>query len=104
MGGVNQSHNFILNCADWEKFYKNNAHLHSKIDSIQIVSDDIGIAPVTGAVQNIGFANESDFYLPYFTAAHNQGVSICVGDGAPDEKLMLGIEAVLHLQEKAHYF
>lgn len=104
MGGVNQSHNFILNCSEWGNFYKKNACLHSKIDSISVSTDDIGIAPVTGAMQNIGFENERDFYLPYFTAAHNQGVSICVGDGAPDEKLLFGIEAVFRLQEKAHYF
>ena len=104
MGGVNQSHNFILNCSAWSEFYEKNPQLQSKIDSIHISSDDIGIAPVTGAVQNSGFENESDFYLPYFTAAHNQKISICVGDGAPDEKLLFGIEAVLRLQEKAYYF
>ncbi|MBD5406354.1 MAG: FMN-dependent dehydrogenase [Treponema sp.] len=104
MGGVNQNHNFILNCSAWGNFYEKNVCLHSKIDLISVSTDDIGIAPVTGAMQNIGFENESDFYLPYFTAAHNQGLSICVGDGAPDEKLQFGIEAVFRLQEKAHYF
>lgn len=106
MGGVDGSRNFILNCADWLKLY--NAELLAgrayNIDEIQVLPKHIGIAPVTGAVQNIGFPNESDFYLPYFTAAKNTGIDICVGDGAPDEKLLLGLEAVQKLEEKAYFF
>lgn len=106
MGGVDNSRNFILNCADWLKFY--NAEFLAgrayNIDGIKVLPKHIGIAPVTGAVQNIGFPNESDFYLPYFTAAKNTGIDICVGDGAPDEKLLLGIQAVQQLGEKAYFF
>ena len=106
MGGVDDSRNFILNCADWEKIYHaalrdGSAH---KIDRIQVEPAHIGIAPVTGAVQNVGFQNEHDFYLPYFTAAHNCGILVCTGDGAPDDKLALSIEAVRSLGTKAYCF
>ncbi len=106
MGGVDGSRNFILNCADWMKVYNaalldGSAH---KIDAIQIEPTHIGIAPVTGAVQNVGFQEERDFYLSYFTAAHNCGILICTGDGAPDEKLLLSIEAVRALGTKAYCF
>lgn len=106
MGGVDDNRNFILNCTDWLKFY--NAELLAgrayNIDEIKVLPAHIGIAPVTGAVQNIGFPNESDFYLPYFTAAKNSGIATCIGDGAPDEKLMLGLQAVQTLAEKAYFF
>lgn len=106
MGGVDNSRNFILNCADWLKFYNVEflAGRAYNIDGIKVLPKHIGIAPVTGAVQNIGFPNESDFYLPYFTAAKNTGIDICVGDGAPDEKLLLGMQAVQQLGEKAYFF
>ncbi|MBQ5998231.1 MAG: alpha-hydroxy-acid oxidizing protein [Treponema sp.] len=96
MGGVNGSRNFILNCAGWDKLPADT--------TISVLPEHIGIAPVTGAVQNIGYSKEEDFYLPYFTAAKESGIAICVGDGAPDEKLMLGIKAVRELNEKAYFF
>ena len=46
------------------------------------------------------YKNEEDFYLPYFTAAFNSGIGICVGDGCPDLKLHLGIQAIKSLKEK----
>ena len=132
MGGVNASHNFILNCKEWqqirEEFPKGIFSEESLVsvrqdfisqgmsedetdiflDAVRISRnvdcDSIGIAPVTGAVQNIGFEKEEDFYLPYFTAARNQGIAICVGDGAPDEKLELGLKAVQALDTKAYFF
>lgn len=96
MGGVNGSRNFILNCSAWDKIPADT--------SISVRPEHIGIAPVTGAVQNIGYSNEEDFYLPYFTSAKESGIALCVGDGAPDEKLQLGIKAVRELNEKAYFF
>lgn len=126
MGGVNDSRNFILNCEAWKKYAERmngseatncssgaeDASLAAKsgtsgvssLNQISVLPSDIGIAPVTGAVQNIGFENEADFYLPYFSAAKKTGISICVGDGAPDEKLELGLAAVLALKTKAYFF
>ncbi len=96
MGGVNNSQNFILNCDAWDKILAD--------EEIEVKAENLGIAPVTGAVQNIGFENEEDFYFPYFCAAQKEEISICVGDGAPDEKLKLGLEAVQELGTKAFFF
>ena len=96
MGGVENSRNFRLNCTAWDEFPAD--------ENIEVSCENLGIAPVTGAVQNIGYENEGDFYLPYFSAAKNTGISICAGDGAPDEKLKLGLSAVQELKEKAYFF
>lgn len=106
MGGVNGSRNFIINCTGWQKIYDSEKSVGraDKIDSIIIAPENVGSAPVTGAVQNIGFKEEKDFYLPYFTAAKNCGITICVGDGAPDEKLLFGVEATKALYVKSYFF
>ena len=105
MGGVNQSENFLLNCSGWKDFFNEIIKTDkTSLQNIKITSDKIAIAPVTGAEQNIGYAKEDDFYVPYFTAAQNSNVGICVGDGAPDEKLKLGIDAVQKLKTKAYFF
>lgn len=104
MGGVDGSRTFILNCVAWNTFYKSHLSSQRAIDSLALSPSDIGIAPVTGAVQNIGFENESDFYLPYVRAAAETGIKICIGDGTPDEKLTFGIEAVAAVQKTAYYF
>lgn len=106
MGGVDKSRNFILNCKAWLSLYEEFVSKGKKnfLDEIKVVPNDLGIAPVTGAVQNIGFENEQDFYLPYFKAALNQNISVCVGDGAPDEKLLLGLNAVKTLRTNAFFF
>ncbi len=96
MGGVDNSRNFILNCDAWDKIPLK--------EDIEVTAENLGIAPVTGAVQNIGFEAESDFYFPYFSAAQKEGISVCVGDGAPDEKLKLGLAAVQKLGIKADFF
>ena len=105
MGGVFNNEIFIKNCLAWKEFYTScSKNVQAEIDSIKVLSKNIAIAPVTGAVQNIGFKNEQDFYLPYFYAAKNAGIEICVGDGFPDEKLDFGIEAVKSLETKAFFF
>lgn len=96
MGGVNNNQNFILNCDWWDKIPAE--------ENIEVKPENLGIAPVTGAVQNIGFKNEEDFYFPYFSAAQKEGIAVCVGDGAPDEKLKLGLAAVQKLDMKAYFF
>lgn len=99
MGGVQNSENFILNCDDWDKISLTESDLKK-----QVSVANLGIAPVTGAIQNIGFINEEDFYFPYFSAAKNENIAICVGDGAPDEKLKLGLSAIQKLKTKAYFF
>lgn len=100
MGGVKKNENFILNCSDWSELYKK-YNITSKIDAVQLSASDFGIAPVTGAVQNIGFECEKDFYFPYIKTAFDCGIAVCVGDGVPDEKLEFGIEAVEMAGENA---
>jgi len=100
MGGVNNNRNFQLNCAGWKILRKRAADEGKleEITSIPVNSCVIREGPVTGAEQNIGYAKEEDFYLPYFSAAHKAGIGICVGDGYPDCKLQFGLEAVHRLQ------
>ena len=59
MGGVDSSRNFILNCGGWDKIPLEK--------DVSVTAENLGIAPVTGAVQNIGFNSEEDFYFPYFS-------------------------------------
>lgn len=101
MGGVNNSRNFQLNCAGWRLLREQLAR-EGKADeaaSVRVNAGQLGIDPVTGAEQNIGYAHEDDFYLPYFSAAHEKGIALCAGDGCPDIKLQLGIEAVCTLRK-----
>lgn len=101
LGGVFENQNFKLNCDVWKSLYIEN---RSQIEKIQFSPSDLRCGPVTGAVENIGFAREEDFYLPYLQNAKNAGIGLCVGDGCPDEKLLLGIKAVKMLNTKAAFF
>ena len=106
LGGVFQSKNFQLNYEAWKELFEK-ACLQgnqTKISDIQITPDMIRCGPVTGAVENIGYAEEKDFYLPYLTNAALAGFGLCIGDGCPDEKLKLGIEAVKTLKGQGNSF
>ena len=103
-GAENGSPDFYCSSGAAEKSVGGGDVCGSSLSGISVLPSDLGIAPVTGAVQNIGFENEADFYLPYFSAAKKAGISICVGDGAPDEKLELGLAAVRALKTKAFFF
>ncbi len=57
MGGVRNNENFILNVSDWERIRKENSE---KIDDFlkqppEFRIPRIAIAPITGAVENIGY-------------------------------------------------
>ena len=105
LGGVFESQNFQLNCQAWAK-YKAAAvsENEDKFNSIKVDVSKLRCGPVTGAVENIGFANEKDFYLPYLKNAFDSGIGLCVGDGCPDEKLINGIDAVKKIGTKAAFF
>ncbi len=111
MGGVNRNINFRLNCDGWEVCRKENPLLF--VNFLERPVNDripkISLAPITGAVENIGFDSEKDYYSQMFSAAHNVGLDICVGDGFPDEKIRYGTEAVKKIQKsdknfKANFF
>lgn len=93
MGGVFQNANFIANCADWHKYTKTSNSLPK-----------IRLAPITGAVENVGWVDEKSFYETLLTAVSKAGVDLSIGDGTPDEKLLYGIEALKKLKKKAAVF
>ena len=78
--------------------------LSNKINEIQIEPHHLRCGPVTGAVENIGYENEEDFYYPYLKAAADAGIGLCVGDGCPDLKLQLGVAAMKRLATRAAFF
>lgn len=100
LGGVFNNQNFQLNCEGWKELYRKGAPLSEKIDNIVIRPENLRCGPVTGAVENIGYEKEEDFYFPYLKAAADAGIGLCVGDGCPDLKLQLGIAAMKRLNEE----
>ena len=106
LGGVFEGKNFQLNYEGWrellEAAVENGAG--EEIRSIPVPPSTLRCGPVTGAVENIGYSQESDFYLPYLQNAARAGLGLCVGDGCPDEKLKLGLAATRTLGAKAAFF
>ena len=128
LGGVFNNQNFQLNCEGWKELYRKGAtteegpsctdrasctgrassalrasscaSLSEKIDNIVIRPENLRCGPVTGAVENIGYEKEEDFYYPYLKAAADAGIGLCIGDGCPDLKLQLGIAAMKRLNEE----
>ena len=101
LGGVFEGKNFQLNCEGWKELFDEACRRGAgdEIRSIPVRPELLRCGPVTGAVENIGYANEGDFYLPYLMNAAQAGLGLCVGDGCPDEKLKLGTAAVKALSE-----
>ena len=92
LGGVMGGVNFQANCADWKALAGTVSS--EALDAVEILPSKLRCGPVTGAVENIGYANEEDFYYPYLKNAYDAGFGLCIGDGCPDEKLKFGIAAV----------
>lgn len=85
MGGVNKNRNFILNCEGWKNLTL------GPYDGADAV---VRLAPMTGAVENVGYPDEHDFYAELVSFCIESGIPVTLGDGVPDEKLLWGIEAV----------
>ena len=102
LGGVFEGKNFQLNYEGWrellEAAVENGAG--EEIRNIEVRPSTLRCGPVTGAVENIGYADEAAFYLPYLQNAARAGLGLCVGDGCPDEKLKLGVAAVRALNNE----
>ncbi|MBR5645347.1 MAG: alpha-hydroxy-acid oxidizing protein [Treponema sp.] len=97
LGGVMDGHNFQANYQAWKDLADKAS---DAVNEIPLKPQLIRCGPVTGAVENIGFENEKDFYVPYLENAFNAGFGLCIGDGCPDEKLKYGIEAVKKITEE----
>lgn len=91
MGGVDDGANCILNCADWGRFADGIGA--DEIDAGSVLPN-LRLAPMTGAVQNLGYCDEKSWYFDIVEACIAAGVPISIGDGCPDEKLQYGIEAL----------
>jgi len=102
LGGVFEGKNFQLNYEGWRELYEaaEKAGKKEQILSIPVTPQQLRCGPVTGAVENIGYSKEADFYFPYLSNAARFGFGLCVGDGCPDEKLKYGIAAIRELNEK----
>lgn len=99
LGGVMGGVNFQANCADWKALAGTVSA--EELDAIEVLPSKLRCGPVTGAVENIGYANEGDFYYPYLKNAYDAGFGLCIGDGCPDEKLKFGIAAVEKIEKEA---
>ncbi len=86
MGGVFESANFIDNCITWKKYHTESTE-HSTFPTVRL-------APMTGAIENIGYETEEPFYEDIITASAAAGFSLSIGDGYPDTKLQFGINAL----------
>ncbi len=85
MGGAYNSANFIENCAAWSSYHA--ASAGRPLPAVRL-------APITGAVQNVGWEDEESFYGELVGASIAAGLRLSVGDGYPDEKLKFGIAAL----------
>ncbi|MDY2843126.1 MAG: alpha-hydroxy-acid oxidizing protein [Treponema sp.] len=105
MGGVRKNENFILNCLGWEKLRRENPEVQKKIENLLEKNPEeripnISIAPMTGAVENIGFPDEESYYSEIIQAVHKVGIGLSIGDGFPDEKLKFGIAALKKIKNE----
>lgn len=106
LGGVFENRNFQLNCEAWKNL-RAQAELQGKLSeilNIKVTPSKLRCGPVTGAVENVGYEHEQDFYFPYLNTTYKAGFGLCVGDGCPDEKLQFGLEAVKKIGTKAAFF
>jgi len=66
MGGVFENANFMQNCSAWDRL--------AESDLAESPLPRIRLAPVTGAIQNVGYADERLFYADLIRASARAGV------------------------------
>lgn len=88
MGGVSGNSNFKANYEGWEKAAANSGNREP------VSFPEIWLAPMTGAVENIGYHQEREYYFDMVNACAGAGINITIGDGVPDEKFLFGLEAL----------
>lgn len=101
MGGPAESANFIENVAGWKRLVARFLNNPTEGQSDEMTAAGGGhdlpairLAPMTGAVENVGYHDERSFYFDLIIAACSAGIGLSIGDGCPDEKLLFGIEAI----------
>ena len=87
MGGVRGGENFALNVAGWGEIP---AGPYVPTDDAR---SHVRLAPMTGAVENIGWADEQSFYFDLIKSCASSGIAPSIGDGTPDAKLLYGAQA-----------
>ncbi|MCA1950778.1 MAG: alpha-hydroxy-acid oxidizing protein [Treponema sp.] len=97
LGGVFDNHNFISNVRDWDIVAQTVELDGSGLPRIRL-------APMTGAVQNMGYDTESPYYGEAVRGCLEAGIALCIGDGYPDEKLLGGIAALKNHGAKGAVF
>ncbi|OJF76470.1 MAG: FMN-dependent dehydrogenase [Treponema sp. CETP13] len=110
LGGFGGNINFKLNCAEWDVLaektvikealalkIKKNSNTGTELPTMRL-------APITGAVENIGWPDEESYYDTMIKAAVKANLKLSIGDGCPDTKLQSGIKAVLDANKKAAVF
>lgn len=98
MGGFNKNINFILNCKDWKNLRKEIIDFDKISKTLEMPK--IRLAPITGAVENVGWNDEETFYNEITKACYESGAKLSIGDGCPDIKLQNGIKAIKMLQRE----
>ena len=96
MGGVLNSAIFIENVKAWAR-YKNEEKCSKNLAKIRL-------APMAGGVQNVGWHDEKEFYVEMISSSFFAGLSLSIGDGAPDEKLDFGLFALKTVAKKGAIF
>ena len=59
---------------------------------------------MTGAVENVGYEDERQFYFDLIRASVKAGLALSIGDGYPDLKLFSGIDALKDVKKKGAVF
>ncbi|HZK20384.1 MAG TPA: alpha-hydroxy-acid oxidizing protein [Treponemataceae bacterium] len=110
LGGFGANINFKLNCAGWDDLAEKKdvvkALAKAKKEGLLMTEKlpKVRIAPITGAIENIGWEDEEPYYFKMVQAAIHAGIRLSIGDGCPDSKLKYGIRAVAEAQKKAAVF
>jgi isopentenyl diphosphate isomerase/L-lactate dehydrogenase-like FMN-dependent dehydrogenase len=87
LGGVFDNFNFIANVREWDE-------VSETVTLNGAVLPRIRLAPMTGAMQNMGYDEEGPYYYEAVQGCLQAGIGLCIGDGYPDEKLQHGIAAL----------
>lgn len=94
MGGVFNNENFMRNHDEWVKFSAPASASSAPAASASVPLPSLRLAPITGAIQNVGYHDEKSFYYDLVNASVRAGLKLSIGDGYPDEKIKFGIEAL----------